>query len=157
RLPGRHHKRAHWSTVWNGSEFVGGHEAIDIILGVTGDSPLLIPVEMGDYGKAALLDEITAAAAAGEGHRHDTVRASALRLESLAKAGCLTEREAVVGIYAAARGNGLEAEGRMAEVDDLLQSARRKARPRSVNVNVNDNGRCRAGADQEAELPIVLP
>jgi putative DNA primase/helicase len=43
RLPGPHHTKSHWSTVWNGTEFVGGDPAIDIILSNTGNSPSLIP------------------------------------------------------------------------------------------------------------------
>src|SRR5262249_54010872 len=45
RLPGRHHGRDHWSLVWDGTEFVGGDEAIDAILDYAGDSPQLIPDE----------------------------------------------------------------------------------------------------------------
>ncbi len=49
RLPGRHHKRDHWSTAWDGSEFVGGDDAIDAILNCTGDSPQLIPSEALEF------------------------------------------------------------------------------------------------------------
>ena len=49
RLPGRHHKRDHWSTVWDGTEFVGGDDAIDAILDRTGDSPQLIPAEALEF------------------------------------------------------------------------------------------------------------
>jgi hypothetical protein len=43
RLPGRHHTREHWSRVWSGSRWLNGHEAIDHILSLTGDSPDLVP------------------------------------------------------------------------------------------------------------------
>ena len=43
RLPGRHHKRDFWSRVWDGSEWLEGHAAIDFLLALVGDSPSLIP------------------------------------------------------------------------------------------------------------------
>jgi hypothetical protein len=46
RLPGRHHTRAHWSRVWDGSHWLEGAEAISFILALTGDSPDLIPTEL---------------------------------------------------------------------------------------------------------------
>ena len=45
RLPGRHPKREHWSRVWDGSQWLEGDEAIDFILGLTGDPARLIPNE----------------------------------------------------------------------------------------------------------------
>jgi hypothetical protein len=44
RLPGRHHKRAYWSEIWDGSRWLAGHDAIDFLLALTGDDPALIPV-----------------------------------------------------------------------------------------------------------------
>jgi replicative DNA helicase len=43
RLPGRHHTREHWSSVWTGECFVGGDEAVDLMLSLSGDDPKLIP------------------------------------------------------------------------------------------------------------------
>jgi hypothetical protein len=43
RLPGRHHTRAHWSRVWDGARWLQGHQAIDHILSLAGDSPALVP------------------------------------------------------------------------------------------------------------------
>jgi hypothetical protein len=43
RVPGRHHTREHWSRVWDGSRWLDGTSAIDVILALTGDSPDLIP------------------------------------------------------------------------------------------------------------------
>lgn len=43
RLPGRHHKRDYWSEVWNGSHWLAGHDAIDLVLSLRGDDPSLIP------------------------------------------------------------------------------------------------------------------
>lgn len=43
RLPGRHHTRDHWSRFWTGSEWVGGGDAVNVILSTTPDSPSLIP------------------------------------------------------------------------------------------------------------------
>jgi hypothetical protein len=43
RLPGRHHKRPHWSRVWNSERWLEGDEAINAILATTGDDPRLIP------------------------------------------------------------------------------------------------------------------
>jgi P4 family phage/plasmid primase-like protien len=130
RLPGRHYKRDHWTRVWDGSDWATGDAAIDLILQHAGISPLLLPAEMGDYGKTALLDEVAHVAAASEGHRHDETRDSSLKLMSLAKGGELNECEAQAGMHAAARGNGLAAEDRLDEVDELLRSAREMATPR---------------------------
>lgn len=43
RLPGRHHRRPYWSEVWAGSRWLAGHDAIDLLLSLTGDDPGLIP------------------------------------------------------------------------------------------------------------------
>jgi hypothetical protein len=43
RLPGRHHKRDFWSSVWSGSEWLAENDAIDFLLSLTGDDPALIP------------------------------------------------------------------------------------------------------------------
>jgi P4 family phage/plasmid primase-like protien len=45
RLPGRHHKRDHWSRVLDGDDWLQEDEAIDFILGLTGDPAQLIPNE----------------------------------------------------------------------------------------------------------------
>ena len=45
RLPGRHHKRDHWSRVWDGSEWLEGDDAIDFIVNLSGDPARLIPNE----------------------------------------------------------------------------------------------------------------
>jgi hypothetical protein len=59
RPPGRHHRREHWSKVWDGSAWVAGDDAIDEILDRSGDSPTLIcdevlafaAVERGETGE----------------------------------------------------------------------------------------------------------
>jgi hypothetical protein len=43
RLPGKHHKREHWSRVWDGKRWLEGHQAIDFMLALKGDSPGLVP------------------------------------------------------------------------------------------------------------------
>jgi hypothetical protein len=45
RLPGRHHKRDHWSQVWGGGRWLDGAAAVAWLLSVEGDSPGLIPRE----------------------------------------------------------------------------------------------------------------
>ena len=42
RLPGRHHKRPHWSRVWDGTGWLEGHQAIDFLLALEGDDPTLL-------------------------------------------------------------------------------------------------------------------
>jgi hypothetical protein len=42
RLPGRHHTREHWSRVWGGGRWLGGHEAVNHILALRGDDPGLL-------------------------------------------------------------------------------------------------------------------
>jgi hypothetical protein len=43
RLPGRHHRREHWSQVWNGSHWLAGAEAVQFVLGLAGDPAQLVP------------------------------------------------------------------------------------------------------------------
>jgi hypothetical protein len=45
RLPGRHHTRDHWATVWDGSRWLAGAEAVSFILSLTGDPADLLPEE----------------------------------------------------------------------------------------------------------------
>jgi putative DNA primase/helicase len=49
RIPGRHHKREHWSRIWDGQGWVEGDRAIDILINTKGDSPRLIPEEALRY------------------------------------------------------------------------------------------------------------
>lgn len=46
RVIGRHHKRDHWSTVWDGSRWLSGDDAIDYLLALTVDPPTLIPADI---------------------------------------------------------------------------------------------------------------
>ncbi len=43
RLPGKHHRRDHWSTVWDGARWLAGEAAVAWLLGVEGDNPNLLP------------------------------------------------------------------------------------------------------------------
>jgi hypothetical protein len=43
RLPGRHHTREHWARVWDGSSWLDGAAAVEHLLALRGNSPLLIP------------------------------------------------------------------------------------------------------------------
>lgn len=45
RVPGRHHKRDHWSTVWDGSRWLEGAGAVETILRLTGEPAELVPPE----------------------------------------------------------------------------------------------------------------
>jgi putative DNA primase/helicase len=45
RLSGRHHTHDHYTRVWNGSEWLEGDAAIDVILATVGSSEDLIPAE----------------------------------------------------------------------------------------------------------------
>jgi hypothetical protein len=45
RLPGRHHTRPHWSTVWDGSRWLAGEQAVALLLTFTGDPVELLPDE----------------------------------------------------------------------------------------------------------------
>jgi hypothetical protein len=46
RLFGRHHTRPHWTKVWDGTAWLEGRPAIDLILAVAGDLPSLIPSDL---------------------------------------------------------------------------------------------------------------
>jgi hypothetical protein len=43
RLPGRHHTREHWSTVWDGCRWLAGADAVAYLLTFTGDRAALVP------------------------------------------------------------------------------------------------------------------
>jgi len=43
RLPGRHHTRDHWSEVWDGSSWLSGEAAVEMLLTFDGDDPRLVP------------------------------------------------------------------------------------------------------------------
>jgi hypothetical protein len=45
RLPGRHHKYAHWSEAWDGERWLVGAVCCRFLLGHDGDAPALIPAE----------------------------------------------------------------------------------------------------------------
>lgn len=46
RIPGRHHTRPVWPLVWRRDGWVGGEEAVQIVLASRGDSPTLIPPQI---------------------------------------------------------------------------------------------------------------
>jgi putative DNA primase/helicase len=49
RLLGRHYKRPHYSKVWDAGAWQSGAAAVEIILGMSGDSPGLIPDGAASY------------------------------------------------------------------------------------------------------------
>jgi len=49
RFPGRHHKREHWSRVWDGTEWLEGDDAIDALINATVDSSQLIPASALEF------------------------------------------------------------------------------------------------------------
>ncbi|MDE2097141.1 MAG: hypothetical protein KGL39_07835 [Patescibacteria group bacterium] len=50
RLPGRHHTRDYWSSVWDGTKWLEGGAAIEFILSLKGDSAHLVPAESVTFG-----------------------------------------------------------------------------------------------------------
>lgn len=51
RLIGRHHTRDHWATVYDGSDWLTGAAAVELVLGIRGDRPDLIPGDMEIRGR----------------------------------------------------------------------------------------------------------
>lgn len=45
RLVGRHHTREHWARLWDGSQWLEGYDAIDLVLACKGDDQSLIPAD----------------------------------------------------------------------------------------------------------------
>lgn len=60
RVPGHHHTSGHWSTVYNGSEWLEGAAAVSYILSLTGDSPSCIPAGLAER-VAEMVEEEAAA------------------------------------------------------------------------------------------------
>ena len=75
RLPGRHHTRNHWSTVYDGrGEWLAGAEAVDLLLSLAGDPATLIPAETTAPTQAVPVRTLAprrqaAGSSAGRGHR----------------------------------------------------------------------------------------
>jgi hypothetical protein len=84
------------------------------------------------YGQAALEREAAEFARKPAGERHGYLLGCTVRLASLVKAGALTEGEVLQALHAAARSNGMAAEGRAAEVDELWATAMGMANPRKI-------------------------
>lgn len=43
RIPGKHHKREHWSRIWGDGEWLDAADGIEYLLSSTGDDPALLP------------------------------------------------------------------------------------------------------------------
>jgi hypothetical protein len=74
------------------------------------------------YGEKALEREAAEFAKKPAGERHPFLLETSCRLASLCKAGMITEQKAKADLLAAAKENGLAAEGRENEVEELWQS-----------------------------------
>ncbi len=53
RIPGRHHRREHWSRVWLGNRWGTADETITAILGIDGDAPRGLPEPIIDEATAS--------------------------------------------------------------------------------------------------------
>lgn len=49
RLPGKHHKRDHWSRIWDGKQWLAGADAAKFLLGYEPSKVPMIPEEAGKY------------------------------------------------------------------------------------------------------------
>jgi len=52
RLPGKHHKRDHWSRFWGGHEWLTAEESVSLLLSLKGDDTALIPAMTPDPAAA---------------------------------------------------------------------------------------------------------
>lgn len=51
RVVGRHHTRAHWARVWDGSAWLAGADAVDFVLALAGDPAELVPADSEIRGR----------------------------------------------------------------------------------------------------------
>ncbi len=89
-----------------------------------------------EYGKAELEKEITQFGATRHPGRHEDLLRASMSLAGLVLAKALTEDEAINGLYAGARSNGMEGEGRLGEVGIAWKSAMEKADARIMPHHV---------------------
>lgn len=134
RLPGKHPKRDYWSTAWDSSRgFVGGEEAVSIILKSRGESPDALHEAIGDwetespvrreippikhwvdysgqtpYGKAALAATRRRVAEAGPNTRNISLNKAAYSLGRLVSVGHLDRATVESALSEAATYAGLE-------------------------------------------------
>jgi energy-coupling factor transporter ATP-binding protein EcfA2 len=79
---------------------------------------------------ADLDNSVSTLAAKTSGERHDYLLGFTLRMAAWVKGEELTEQEVISGLNSAARSNGMEREGRMAEIAEAWRSAMVMAKPR---------------------------
>jgi hypothetical protein len=139
RLPGPHKSMAHWSRAWDGERWLGGAEAINLILSRQGDDSARIPAEatcastdpengkptsvsatgstnrLVTWWQEKLAELAGDVATASEGTRHNTLRARArilggyLANETVRKHGLLEEKRVIKALTRA---------GKVARLDD---------------------------------------
>jgi hypothetical protein len=90
------------------------------------------PRDLTAYGQKALAEEAAEFASKQPGERHGFLLESSNRLASLVKAGALSEEQALAEYRAGAVANGMDAEGRSAEVGEIWASAMARVEPRDI-------------------------
>jgi hypothetical protein len=91
-------------------------------------------------GRKSLDDEIAEFGSKTTGNRHAYMLTLTMRLASLVKAGRLADQEALDGLKAGARQNGMESEGRWPSVEEAWRSAMEKADPAKARGTGNGQG-----------------
>jgi hypothetical protein len=74
RLPGRHHKREHYSRVWDGSTWLEGEAAVQRLLAHDGDDPGLLPEDCKLDHRARALMATFSHLAEGEGRNSEAYK-----------------------------------------------------------------------------------
>lgn len=99
------------------------------------------PRDVTPYGRKALEKEASLFASKPAGERHPFLLESTCRLASLVKAGALDEQDVLAELRSAAATNGLVAEGRGGEVDELWATAMTRVGPRDIKDRDYDPSR----------------
>jgi putative DNA primase/helicase len=114
-------------------------EALAERAAIQGESPTTRPTAKASSNRKTLDDEIAEFGAKTTGNRHAYLLKMTMRLASLVKAGRLDEQAAVEAIKDGARANGMESEGRMAEVEEAWRSAMELADPAKARRTTGDD------------------
>lgn len=144
---------------WNGHDTIAELSAVAIeqIVALAPMMPRTSPQESAGsslvagsaYGAKALAEECASVAVAVEGTRHDTLRAAALRIGSLAKSGVLEWTASAKELFNAAIQCGLPPD----EIRDIFEWVWQHAGPRLIHIPPLGGG-CEAGAQRAASICI---
>jgi hypothetical protein len=133
-------------------------EALGERKAMQGEQPSKAFTRTTGSSKRSLAEEINEFAAKPEGKRHPFLLTITMRLAGRVKAGELAEQDVIDGLRDGAKRNGMDAAGRMPEVEELWRTAMIKAEPagtwQSGKSNQSQNEKVDWASVPESEVAI---